>query len=342
MVTEFEVLKVLRDAVDVSTGKKISELGELSVTVNKEGIGIILLIAEQKSAEWEQKFKKNCSTIVRSSIVGASKVSVAIVAPEKKQLFSRTKIPGIKNVILVASGKGGVGKSTVAALTALTLARQGHSVSLVDADIYGPSIPQLLGIKNLAEVDDHGMLIPIQVQGVQSISVANIIENKDKAIVWRGPMLSKAINRLITYTLWSPCDYMIIDTPPGTGDAHISIAKGYDITGAMVVSTPHELSVTQALKTCDMLKNLEVRLLGIVENMSYFVDQNSGHKVHIFGDNGGAGLAERAGTVLLGAVCIHPNIDLLAVNMRSGPIDRELCKTYEDIASSMLKSISTT
>ena len=339
MVTEFEVLKVLRDAVDVSTGKKISELGELSITVNKEGVGIILLVAGQKSVEWEQQFKKNCCAIVRNSVAGAAKVSVAIVAAEKKQLFSRAKIPGINNIILVASGKGGVGKSTVAALTALTLARQGHSVSLVDADIYGPSIPQLLGIKKLAEVDDRGMIIPVQMQGIQSISVGNIIEDKDKAIVWRGPMLSKAINRLITGTLWSPSDYMIIDTPPGTGDVHISIAKGYDITGAIVVSTPHELSVTQALKTCDMLKNLEVRLLGIVENMSYFRDYDSGHKVRIFGENGGVRLAERVGTILLGEVCIHPNIDLLAVNKRSNPIDRELCKTYEDITSSMLKSI---
>ena len=339
MVTELEVLEILRSAVDISTGKKISELGELSVTVNKDGVGVILFVAEQKSALWEQQFKKNCASIIKNAVVDVSSVTAAIVVTGKKRLLSRAKIPGIGNIILVASGKGGVGKSTVAAQIALTLARLGHSVSLVDTDIYGPSIPQLLGMNNLAEVDDNGMMIPVEIQGIQSMSIGNIVADKDRAIVWRGPMLSKAINKLIAGTRWRPCDYMIVDTPPGTGDAHISITKGYDITGAIVVSTPHELSVTQALKTCDMLRNLEVRLLGIVENMSYFLNYETGCKTRIFGDNGGTELAKKAGTVLLGEICIHPNIDLLLVNERSNTIDRKLCDMYENITSRMLKSI---
>ncbi|KDB56156.1 ATPase [Anaplasma phagocytophilum str. MRK] len=341
MVTEQEVLCVLQDVTDHDTGKKVADIGKLSVTINKSDLGIILHVSEPKSALWEQQFKDNCSTIIKSKIPGISSITVALVmAKQQSNVPKRVKLKGIKNVLLVSSGKGGVGKSTVAAQLALTLSALGYKVALVDADIYGPSIPRLLGIGVLAEVDNDGMMIPVEMHGLQSISIGNIIEDQDKALVWRGPMLTKAINKLIMGTRWAARDYMIIDTPPGTGDVHISLTQGYSITGAVVVSTPHELSVIHAMKTCDMLKSLDVKLLGIVENMSYFLDVDTGKKTHLFGEGGGQEIAERADSTLLGMVSIHPKIHLPSVNKRLSPLDNEFCNAYEKIVANIIRSIS--
>ncbi|MDB1135535.1 Mrp/NBP35 family ATP-binding protein [Candidatus Anaplasma sp. TIGMIC] len=339
MVTEQEVLSVLQGMVDPDTGAKISDIGKLSVTVNKGDVGIILQVPERLGAPWEREFKRRCESIIKSKIPGVVSVTLVTSIVRVPKPAPKADIQGVNNVVLVASGKGGVGKSTVATFIALTLANKGYAVSLVDADIYGPSIPQLLGTKSMAAVDDVGMIIPVEAYGVKSISMGNIVEDNEKAVVWRGPMLAKAINKLITGTKWGTSDYMIIDTPPGTGDVHISITHGYKLTGAVVVLTPHDLSMTQAMKTCDMLHSLGVGLLGVVENMSYFLDRATGIKTSIFGEGGGLEIARRTGSTLLGEVGIYPKMSVSSFADSFNAADGELQRAYEKITSNMLDSI---
>ena len=340
MITEREIIGALEGVTDADTGKKISEIGTLSVTINKGDVGIILRVNAYKGPKWERQLKQDCYHAIKSQLSAVADVTVALIQDKSPQLPSKLVVPGVREVVMVASGKGGVGKSTVSVQLALTLAGCGHKVALVDADIYGPSVPQLLGTRSLAEVDDAGLIVPLEAQGVSSISIGNLVQDETRAIAWRGPMLAKAINKLITGTRWCGIDYMIIDTPPGTGDVHISLTRSYEISGSIVVTTPHELSVTHAMKTCDMLKNMKVRLLGVVENMSYIFNQVTGQKMRIFGDGGGGVVAERHSIPLLGEIGIYP---ALCLNTASKPVEGfavEFSDVYKQIADQILDNIS--
>ncbi len=186
---------------------------------------------------------------------------------------------------MVASGKGGVGKSTVAANLAISLAELGYKVGILDADIYGPSIPRIFNIKEKPEIKD-GLLIPFEKYGLKIMSMGFLVP-EGSALVWRGPMLTKAVHQLFKMTLWAtpqdPLDYLIIDTPPGTGDIHLSIAENYEIDGAIVVTTPQALALIDAFKAVDMFKKLQINILGVIENMAYFINPSTGGKEYIFG-----------------------------------------------------------
>jgi len=197
----------------------------------------------------------------------------------------KTKLPNVQKMIVVASGKGGVGKSTIAANLAVSLAELGHKVGILDADVYGPSIPRIFNIKEKPEIED-GLLIPFEKYGLKIMSMGFLVP-EGSALVWRGPMLTKAVHQLFKMTLWatpeSPLDYLIIDTPPGTGDIHLSIAENYEIDGAIVVTTPQALSLIDAFKAVDMFKKLQINVWGIIENMAYFINPATGEKEYIFG-----------------------------------------------------------
>lgn len=212
----------------------------------------------------------------------------------------------MKHLVPVVSGKGGVGKSTVAVNLAISIAKSGAKVALIDADFYGPSIPTLLGGGEI-KPDHEGKLIPPEKFGLKYISLGFFLSNPDDAVIWRGPMFNKALNQLFQDVNWGTVDYCIIDMPPGTGDAQISLCQMVQLSGAVVVTTPQEVALSDVRKSISMLEKMSVPLLGIVENMSGFVD-SSGERVDIFGVGGGKDLAERYQVPLLAEIPLLPKI----------------------------------
>ncbi|MGV8091232.1 MAG: Mrp/NBP35 family ATP-binding protein [Mangrovibacterium sp.] len=228
--------------------------------------------------------------------------------------FEKTKLPNIKNLIVVASGKGGVGKSTVAAGLALSLALEGYSVGLMDADLYGPSVPTLFNLKNehpaASEQDGKTLIEPFIRFGIKVMSVGFFID-PEQAVLWRGPMASNALKQLINETNWGELDYLIIDTPPGTGDIHLTLLQQYEISGSVIVTTPQLIALDDVRKAIAMFRNehVGVPVLGIVENMAWFTpSKHPGEKYFLFGQGGGAKLSETFGIPLIAQIPLNENI----------------------------------
>ena len=219
-------------------------------------------------------------------------------------------LPRVKNTIAVASGKGGVGKSTVAVNLAVTLAKDGAKVGLIDADIYGPSIPLMLGINKKPKVynTETGMkIVPLESYGIKIISIGFLVDDS-APVIWRGPMASGAIKQFMTDVEWDELDYLIFDMPPGTGDIQLTLVQTIPLTGAVIVTTPQEVSLVDARKALKMFERVNVPVLGIVENMSYFIAPDTGNRYDIFGSGGGKNLSEELKTPFLGGIPIDPRI----------------------------------
>ena len=212
-----------------------------------------------------------------------------------------TPLPNIKNIIAVASGKGGVGKSTVSANLALALHAEGASVGLLDAEIYGPSQPRMMGVSGKPDSLDGKSIEPKIGHGVQVMSIGLLIE-EDTPMIWRGPMVTQALTQLLSDTNWRDLDYLVIDLPPGTGDIHLSLCQKVPVSGAVIVTTPQDIALLDARKALKMFEKVNVPVLGIVENMAIHVCSNCGHTEHIFGAGGGAAMAQQYGVPLLGSL----------------------------------------
>jgi len=263
-----------------------------------------------------------------------------------KQIVEKILIPGVKNLIVVASGKGGVGKSTISANLAITLAKKGYKTALVDADIYGPSIPKMFDIENerpvLSDVENNKME-PIEKYGVKINSIGFFVD-KDKSIIWRGPMVSNAITQLFMDTHWGDIDYMIIDFPPGTGDIQITTVQKFNINGAVIVTTPQEIAVNDARKGAEMFINssIEVPLIGLVENMSWFTPkQHPDEKYYIFGKDGGKKLSSELGTPLLVQVPLIKEVGEVAEHGENycNLQNEELNSIFEKLAESVIQIV---
>ncbi|MCL4168995.1 UNVERIFIED_CONTAM: hypothetical protein GTU68_065935 [Idotea baltica] len=214
-----------------------------------------------------------------------------------------SSIPGVKHLIAVASGKGGVGKSTTSVNLALALSLQGKKVGLLDADIYGPSIPTMLGVAEgtRPQVSEGNRLIPIEAHGLQTISMGNLT-TEDTPVVWRGPMASGALVQILTETLWHDIDVLVVDLPPGTGDIQLTLAQKAPVSGALVVTTPQDIALKDAVKAVEMFSKVSIPLLGIVENMSVHVCSSCGHEEHIFGQGGAQMMSEKYGVDVIGSM----------------------------------------
>ena len=216
-------------------------------------------------------------------------------------------IEGIKNIIAVASGKGGVGKSTTSVNLALALSAEGASVGILDADIYGPSQPRMLGTKAKPESTDGKTLEPVNSYHLQSMSIGYLID-EETPMIWRGPMVTQALDQLLQDTNWKDLDYLIVDLPPGTGDIQLTLAQKVPVSGAVIVTTPQDIALLDARKALKMFEKVEVPVMGIIENMSIHICSKCGHEEHIFGEGGGVRMAEQYDTAFLGALPLDISI----------------------------------
>jgi len=275
------------------------------------------------------------------------KVNVKVDAPEKPAPMRGNEIPGVKNIIAVASGKGGVGKSTVTANLAVTLAKMGFSVGILDADVYGPSMPIMFDVAKerplSVEIDGKSKMKPIESYGVKMLSLG-FFTDPNQAVIWRGAMASKALNQMIFDAHWGELDFMLIDLPPGTGDIHLSMVQAVPITGAVIVSTPQNIALADAKRGVSMFQqeNIMVPVLGIVENMSYFTPAElPDNKYYIFGKDGAKNLAADIGTALLGEIPLVQSIR--EAGDFGHPValqdDTALEKAFIDTAKNMLSQL---
>lgn len=238
-----------------------------------------------------------------TSLEGIGDIDVKVSSKIKSHTVQQNLKPldGIKNIIAVASGKGGVGKSTTAVNLALALQAEGATVGILDADIYGPSIPRMLGCQGQPESADGKSLEPMVGHGIQSMSIGYLVE-EDTPMIWRGPMVTQALEQLLNDTRWKDIDYMVVDLPPGTGDIQLTLAQKIPVSGAIIVTTPQDIALLDARKGLKMFEKVEVPVLGIVENMSIHICSQCGHAEHIFGEGGGLRMAEQQGVDFLGAL----------------------------------------
>ena len=248
-----------------------------------------------------------------------------------------SSIPGVKHLIAVASGKGGVGKSTTSVNLALALSLQGKKVGLLDADIYGPSIPTMLGIAEgtRPQVSESNRLIPIEAHGLQTISMGNLT-TEDTPVVWRGPMASGALVQILTETLWHDIDVLVVDLPPGTGDIQLTLAQKAPVSGALVVTTPQDIALKDAVKAVEMFSKVSIPLLGIVENMSVHVCSNCGHEEHIFGQGGAQMMSDKYGVEVIGSMplvgSIREDLDDGIPTLVKSP-EGDIAERYKSIAA---------
>ncbi|WP_277189565.1 iron-sulfur cluster carrier protein ApbC [Caballeronia sp. BR00000012568055] len=251
-------------------------------------------------------------------------------------------LPNVKNIIAVASGKGGVGKSTTAVNLALALAAEGASVGMLDADIYGPSLPMMLGISGRPESPDNQSMNPLEGHGIQANSIGFLIE-QDNPMVWRGPMVTSALEQLLRQTNWRDLDYLVVDMPPGTGDIQLTLSQKVPVTGAVIVTTPQDIALLDAKKGLKMFEKVGIPILGIVENMSTHICSNCGHEEHIFGAGGGERMAKEYGVAVLGSlpldIAIREKTDAGQPTVVSEP-DSKIAESYRAIARRVAISIA--
>ncbi len=247
-------------------------------------------------------------TVGRVAGVSGVEVKLSAQVRGRPNRPDNPRLPGVKNIIAVAAGKGGVGKSTVSTNLAAALARQGASVGILDADVYGPSIPQMMGDpERPGQIDPANKIIPAVHHGMRVVSIGFFVE-RGGAVIWRGPMVHKLLQQFIEDVHWGELDYLIVDLPPGTGDAQLSLSQLLPVTGAVMVTTPQEVSIIDVEKALAMWQRVEVPVLGLVENMSGFVCPSCGHHEEIFAGGGGRKLAARAGLKFLGEVPLEPAV----------------------------------
>ncbi|MFG6592400.1 iron-sulfur cluster carrier protein ApbC [Sulfitobacter sp. 1A12157] len=315
------VLTALKTVTDPATGTDIVASGVMRA-LNVDDAGAVRFVMEIPPAQAKAyEEAKTQAEAALAQVEGVSKVSIVLTGhsekapppdlkPQRKaEPAGPQKIPGVDRIIAVASGKGGVGKSTVSANLACALASQGRRVGLLDADVYGPSQPRMLGVSGRPASPDGKTILPMRNHGVTMMSIG-LMTNEDQAVVWRGPMLMGALQQMMTQVQWGALDVLIVDLPPGTGDVQMTLAQKAQVDGAVIVSTPQDVALIDARKGIDMFNQLKVPILGMIENMSTHVCSNCGHEEHVFGHGGVASEAAKWGVPLLAEVPLDLQIRL--------------------------------
>ena len=341
-VSEQQVQGALKALIDPNTQKDfISSKSARNIKVDGDNVTLDVVLP------YPAKMVMNdIKTMVEDAIKGAgaananANISWKIVAHSVQKGVKL--IPGVKNIIAVASGKGGVGKSTTAVNLALALAAEGASVGILDADIYGPSQPMMMGIDGRPESEDGQTMEPLENYGVQVMSIGFLV-GQDEAMIWRGPMATQALEQLLRQTNWKDLDYLIVDMPPGTGDIQLTLSQRVPMTGAVIVTTPQDIALLDAKKGIKMFEKVGVPILGIVENMAVHVCSNCGHIEHIFGVDGGKKMAAEYGMPYLGALPLNMQIRLQADSGKPTVVadpDGEVAGIYKAVARQVALAIA--
>jgi ATP-binding protein involved in chromosome partitioning len=306
-LSDADVRAVLSKIIDPNTGKDfVATRSVKSVKIDGGAVSVELELGYPGKSQFEP-IRRQVIDALKSA--GASSASASVRSKVVSHAVQRgvKLIPGIKNIVAIASGKGGVGKSTTAVNLALALAAEGATVGILDADIYGPSQPMMLGISGRPESKDNKSIEPMEGHGIQAISIGFLID-MDTPMVWRGPMVTQALEQLLKDTRWRDLDYLVVDLPPGTGDIQLTLAQKVPVTGAVIVTTPQDIALLDARKGLKMFEKVGIPILGIVENMSIHVCPNCGHESHIFGEGGAARMSKDYGTELLGQLPLDGSI----------------------------------
>ncbi|MBE7637892.1 iron-sulfur cluster carrier protein ApbC [Sneathiella sp. P13V-1] len=315
-LSEQTILELLSKIQDKKRGKDIVSLGMVQGLIIKDGnVAFALAIDPAEAGEMEVLRKETEQAVF--GMDGVKSVSVVLTAEKQgaqttaphapQQPQQKPEVPGVASIVAVASGKGGVGKSTCSVNLALGLAAQGLNVGILDADIYGPSLPRMLGLSGKPDTKDGKKLIPMEKWGLKVMSMGFLVE-EDTPMIWRGPMVMSALQQMIFDVEWGQLDVLVVDMPPGTGDAQLTMAQRVPLTGSVIVSTPQDIALLDARKGLNMFRKTEVPVFGIIENMSYFLCPSCGERSDIFGHGGAEETAKELGIDFLGAVPLHMEI----------------------------------
>jgi len=342
-LTEAALLEALKTVVDPNTAKDFVSTKQLK-HLKVEGGDVSFDVELGYPAKSQIPALRKALIAAVRSLPGVDNVSVNLATKVVAHAVQRgvQLLPSIKNVIAVASGKGGVGKSTTAVNLALALAAEGAKVGILDADIYGPSQPMMMGIEGRPESADGKTMEPMENFGVQVMSIGFLVD-ADNPMIWRGPMVTQALEQLLRQTNWSELDYLIVDMPPGTGDIQLTLSQKVPLTGAIIVTTPQDIALLDAKKGLKMFEKVGVPILGIVENMAVHVCANCGHVEHIFGADGGRKMADQYGVDYLGALPLNLSIreqaDAGRPSVVSDP-DGEIAAIYKTVARQVAVKIA--
>ena len=366
-ISESAVRRVLETVIDPATGKNVVAAGMVGGIATRAGHVAITLDVDPARGAALEPLRQACEQAVRAmpDVLSATAVmtseraapaapSAPLATPARPHDHShgpaakttggtgRIDVPGVKHIIAVASGKGGVGKSTTAVNLALGLAANGISTGLLDADIYGPSMPRMLGVKEKPESLDGKMLKPIERYGIRTMSIGYIVA-EDTPMIWRGPMVSSALEQMLRDVQWGELDVLVVDMPPGTGDAQLTLAQRVALSGAVIVSTPQDIALIDARKGLAMFRKVAVPVLGIVENMSYFLCPKCGERSEIFGHGGARDEAAKLEVPFLGEIPLH--LDIRTTSDSGHPIvvsqpDSAHAQAYKNIAGRVWKQLS--
>jgi ATP-binding protein involved in chromosome partitioning len=342
-VTEQAVMAAIAGVIDPNTGRDfVSSKSIKNFTLTDGDVAFEVELGYPAKSQIPG-FRKALIAAAKG-VPGVDNVSVNVVSRIVAHSVQRgvQLLPKVKNIVAVASGKGGVGKSTTAVNLALALAAEGASVGLLDADIYGPSVPMMMGIDGRPESEDGQTMQPLENYGVQVMSIGFLVA-QDEAMIWRGPMATQALEQLLRQTNWRELDYLIVDMPPGTGDIQLTLSQRVPMTGAVVVTTPQDIALLDAKKGIKMFEKVGVPILGIVENMAVHVCSNCGHVEHIFGADGGRRMAEDYKMDYLGALPLNMQIRLQADSGKPTVVsdpDGEVAGIYKAVARKVALSIA--
>lgn len=348
MITREQVLDALRTVEDPDLKRDLVTLDmikELKVEGNKISFTVMLTTP---SCPLKEVLRNNSEAAVRAIAPADAVIEIKMDANVTSIRAKENVLPGVKNIIAVASGKGGVGKSTVAVNLALGLAQTGSKVGLLDADIYGPSIPIMLNVKgakpSVKEVNGKHVMVPVEQYGIKTLSIGFLIDEK-QAVVWRGPMISSALRQFIGDCEWGELDYLVVDLPPGTGDIHLTLVQQVPLTGAVIVTTPQDVALADAKKAASMfnISPINVPILGVIENMAYFTPQElPNNKYYIFGKGGGQKLADEFHAPLLGQVPIVQSIRESGDRGTPAALDGDsiVGKNFREIAQTLARKVA--
>lgn len=346
-LSQTDILKALSTVIDPDLGKDLVSLGMIkNISVHDNAVSFTVVLTTP-ACPLKEKIRKDCEDAVKKIVGDNVKIDIQITSSVTSLRDNAPLLPKVKNIVAIASGKGGVGKSTVTTNLAVALAQSGAKVGLIDADIFGPSIPVMFNCEReqpeVKVVNGKNLILPLEQYGVKLISIG-FLAPPESAVVWRGPMASSALKQFISDTDWGELDYLLIDLPPGTSDIHLTLVQTVPVTGAVIVTTPQKVALADAMKGLAMFKQpqINVPVLGVIENMAYFTPEElPNNKYFIFGKDGGKNLAEKFGVPLLGQIPLVQSIresgdSGLPAVMKEGVT----AKAFSELAESLARQVA--